>query len=227
MIMENKENWWDLDCELLSREDLKRNENKKEKALKRDRKLYLRFLERQYVRVRKLTDLMECLPAENEQIRFITQQNFNAFAIFLYLLENKQMEEVYMTTYSVDRHTIQGIIEIVEKEQPFTLTILLASLVKHDKPLLRQKLIDLAKYNENVHYAEAYNHTKLIAVKTKCGEYYVMEGSGNLSANARIESYLFENSKDSFLFHKAWINDILYDSEDAEYLTSHHCEKVI
>jgi len=211
--------WWNENID--DREALKKVENKKKKVLENDRKLYLKFLEQQYVRVSVLEDIIS-LPKQQEQIRLVTQQNFNAFAIFLYIIKNKNIREVYLTTYSIDKNTVEGLLKIFEKED-FKLTILIASLIKHDKPLLREKLMLLAKQNKNVSFTEAYNHTKIIAVRTDKNDYYVIEGSGNLSNNARIESYMFENNKQSFDFHKSWINDILNGKKESLILQSKNC----
>ena len=48
-----------------------------------------------------------------------------------------------------------------------------------------------------------------MAIKTTDNRYFVVEGSGNLSNNARIEQYLFEQSKEMFDFHKSWVDEIV------------------
>lgn len=222
--------WYDLEeieksIKVKDRSKLKILENRKEKILEHDKKLYLTFMERQYVRISVLEDLIH-LPKKNELIRLVTQQNFNAFALFLFILQKETPIEVYLTTYSIDKQTIKGIGEILKNNKNLKLTILIASLVKHDKPKLRQNLIEYAKKYKNCHFVEAYNHTKIIAVKT-IDNYYVIEGSGNLSANARIESYLFDNNKKSFFFHKQWIDDIMYKIKGTCVLHSKKCISVI
>jgi len=217
--------WYDLNETKknlnLDREHLKVLENKKEKILKRDKLLYIKFMERQYVRISILDDLIR-LPKKGELIRIVTQQNFNAFALFLFIFQKEPVEEILMTTYSIDKQTINGIGEILKNNSNLKLTLLIASLIKHDKPLLREKMKTFAYKYKNCRFIEAYNHTKIIAIKTK-DNYYVIEGSGNLSANARIESYLFDNNKESFDFHKSWIEDILFEIKGTEILKSKKC----
>lgn len=199
---------WDINNWDNNRDDLKSKENKKEKILKNDRILYLKFLDKQYVRVSAIEQLIK-LPKKNEQIRIITQQMFNAYAILLWIMSKKEIKELIMTTYSFDKNTLTGIEEIVNNNRIPEITFLIANLIKHDKPQYRARFIELSENNTNFTYIEAYNHTKIIAVKTKDDNYYVVEGSGNLSANARIEQYMFENCKESFDFHKSWITDIV------------------
>lgn len=198
-------------------------ESKKDKLLKKDKKLYIQFLERQYVRVSILKELIR-LPKKGELLRLVTQQNFNAFALFLFILQKKDIDEVFLTTYSIDKNTITAIEKIISEELDIKLTIMIASLVKHDKPLLRERLMNLAKVHKNISFIECFNHTKIIAVKTKDKNYYVMEGSGNLSANARIESYLFDNNKESYDFHKNWIEEIINEVKGTKILKSKNCK---
>lgn len=214
--------WWELDeGSKKNREDLKVLENKKDKLLEKDRKLYIKYMERQYVRISILDDLI-CLPKPGELLRLVTQQNFNAFALFLFIIKKEDPTEIYLTTYSVDKQTIKGIGIILEKNPDLKITIVIASLLKHDKPELRNILISYAYKYKYCQFVEAYNHTKIIAVKTT-NNFYVIEGSGNLSANARIESYLFDNLEDSFNFHKHWITDIIYKLNGTEVLQSKKC----
>lgn len=51
------------------------------------------------------------------------------------------------------------------------------------------------------------NHAKITCIKDNSGNHFVMEGSGNLSDNAKIEQLLFENNRKSFEFHSGWIRD--------------------
>ena len=215
--------WYDLEeiADILDREKLKVIENKKDKVLKRDRKLYISFMERQYVRISILDDLIQ-LPRNNELLRLVTQQNFNAFALFLFILKKEKPIEVYLTTYSIDKQTVKGLGEILANNPNLKLTFVMASLLKHDKPKLRNELIDYAHKYKYCQFVEVYNHTKIIAVRTTKNS-YVIEGSGNLSANARIESYLFDNNKGSFIFHKNWIDDIINEVKGTEVLKSKKC----
>lgn len=57
-------------------------------------------------------------------------------------------------------------------------------------------------------YCWRVNHAKVLIAR--CGEdYFVFEGSGNMSDNARIEQYRYENSKAVYDFHKRWMESHL------------------
>ncbi|MFD1292651.1 hypothetical protein ACFQ5N_02275 [Lutibacter holmesii] len=168
--------------------------------------LFKKFMEMNYFRVRKINEIIS-EPQENEQYRIITQQSFNGFSILLWLLEKDEYEEIYLSTFSLDEKTALAIVDLIKATPNIKYTLIITSLLKYDRKGRFNKLIDCAKYSPNFTFIEAFNHTKIIMAKSKTN-YYVIEGSGNLSANARIEQYLFENSKATFNFHKSWMDDI-------------------
>jgi hypothetical protein len=48
-----------------------------------------------------------------------------------------------------------------------------------------------------------------MAMKTTDGNHFVFEGSGNMSDNARIEQYVYDNNEQIFEFHKTWMNELI------------------
>ena len=53
-----------------------------------------------------------------------------------------------------------------------------------------------------------HNHSKVCLIRSQ-EDYYVFEGSGNMSDNARIEQYLYENNRQAYAFHKGWMLDLV------------------
>ena len=75
--------------------------------------------------------------------------------------------------------------------------------------LLKQRALkEFCNKNKRCNHVYTHNHSKVLAVKTETG-YYVFEGSGNMSDNARIEQYVYEESKDVYNFHKGWMNELI------------------
>lgn len=179
------------------------DENKKQ----RDIILFKKFMQMNYYRVKAINEIIS-EPKEHEQFRIITFQSFNGFSILLWLIEKYKYEEVYLTTFSLDDKTSKALIDLVESTPETNYTLLITSLLKYDRKQRQQDLIECANKRHNFKFIETYNHTKIIMAKSG-DKHFIIEGSGNLSANARIEQYLFENSKETYMFHKAWIDDIL------------------
>lgn len=173
----------------------------------KDKKIYRKFLQKQYNRVSQIESLTK-LPEDREQIRIITQRSFNAYAILLYLLENLKIDEVYLTSYNIDKNTISGLNDLIASKNINKLKLLISDSINFRMPERAKQLIELAKKNKNVKLVFAWNHTKIILAKTIDSQYYVIEGSGNLSDNARIEQYLFEKCKETYEFHKEWIDEV-------------------
>ena len=173
----------------------------------RDIVLFKKFMEMNYYRVKMINEIIS-EPKESEQFRIITHQSFNGFSILLWLLEKYKYEEVYLTIFSLDDKTSQALIELVTSTPQTKYTLLITSLLKYDRKGRQLKLIECAQNNANFTFIESFNHTKIIMAKSG-DKHFIVEGSGNLSANARIEQYLFENSKETYLFHKSWIDDIV------------------
>jgi hypothetical protein len=176
-----------------------------EKIVK-DQKVFRRFLEKQYNRVSDVSELVS-LPKENEQIRIITQKAFNAYALLLYIVERHMIEECYLTTYNMDKNTIMGLETLIQSDNIKKLTILISESVIFRMPARARELKATVRRNDNIRMIFCWNHTKIIACKTDAG-HFVIEGSGNLSDNARVEQYLFENCRETYDFHKKWIEAI-------------------
>jgi len=179
-------------------------QNESKKIIK-DKKIYRKFLDKQYSRVRNISELLGKLPKKNEQIRIITQKSFNAYAILLYILEQKNIEECYIATYNIDKNTIKGLKLLVDSDNIKKLTIVISNSLNFRMPDRANELKKIA--NKKIQIIFVNNHTKITCVKTK-EDFYVIEGSGNLTDNATIEQYLFENCKETYNFHKEWIEDI-------------------
>ena len=70
-----------------------------------------------------------------------------------------------------------------------------------------RQMIHAAKEFENVSVAYCWTHAKVIAASIGDNR-YVIEGSGNLSTNARIEQYVVENSEQMYDHHVNWMTTL-------------------
>jgi hypothetical protein len=170
----------------------------------RDRKAYFKFLDLQLRRIKEIDELIT-LPKNNEQIRIITEKALNTYAILRYILQFGNIEECYITTFNVDSKSIRGLRELVDEKKVLKLTILVSAFVNHSMQKRTAELKSMSGNGISIIYA--WNHTKILLCKTE-ENHYIVEGSGNLSASARIEQYLFEESEKMYEFHKGWIEDV-------------------
>lgn len=146
---------------------------------------------------------------EGIQYRIVTEKNFSALVVLDYLLNKYQIDEIYLAIYRMNLPAVYRIKEIADQNN-LNLTILVSSFFrenkKYEKWTRELELYCADKTNVNLKFA--WSHAKVILCKTSCDKYIIVEGSGNLSDNARIEQYLIENNEQIYNFHKTWINDV-------------------
>lgn len=188
--------WWDLNND--------ENENKTE---------YLARVKYDEIICEKVNSFKQIFSfdlKENVQYRLITNTSFNAISVLEYVNQNFQINEIYIAVYRMNQQSVRKIIELIDLEN-IQCKIILSSFFRDNKKYEKwcNNLISYAESKNNIDISFAWNHAKVFIAKTTCGKHLVFEGSGNLSDNARIEQYILENNKTTYLFHKKWINEIL------------------
>lgn len=147
---------------------------------------------------------------ENVQYRLVTENSFNAIVVIDFVLEKFEIQEIFIAVYRMNYQAVLRLKNIIS-EKKIPTQILLSSFFRENKRYERwcADLIAFSNSFENVEVKFAHTHAKVFLAKTVCGKYFVFEGSGNLSDNARIEQYIFENNKTVYDFHKEWILNTL------------------
>lgn len=162
-----------------------------------------------FIKANNLKTLCQ-LPKSNEQYRIITEKQFNAYALILYVLENEIIEEMNLAIYRINEPTVLSIINFIEsgkiKKANFIISNFFNQTKKPEKWAIRLK--EFCDTNNNCTHKYIHNHSKILALKTNFENYYVFEGSGNMSDNARIEQYVFDNNIHIYNFHKNWITNL-------------------
>jgi len=181
-----------------------------------DNKLKQRALKRvvknnqiHFIKAKALSDLCK-KPKPNEQYRIITEKQFNAYALILYTLESELILEMYLAIYRINEPTVSSIIDFIEAGKIKKAIFIISNFFNHTKrpekwALQLKAWCDSTK--KDVKHIYTHNHSKVLAIRTK-KNYYIFEGSGNMSDNARIEQYIFENNKQVFDFHKQWMLEL-------------------
>jgi len=168
-----------------------------------------------FKKAKALSDLCE-KPKQGEQWRIVTEKQFNAFAVILNVLQEEIIEELYLAIYRINEPTVASIIDYIEsgkiKKAYFVISNFFNQTKKPERWAIQLK--EFANKNKNTKHVYTHNHSKCLAVKTK-DNYYVFEGSGNMSDNARIEQYVYENNKQVFEFHKQWIGELCNEKSKA------------
>jgi len=163
-----------------------------------------------YLKAKALSDL--CVkPLQGQQYRIVTEKQFNAYALILYLLQTEIIEELNIAIYRINEPTVVSIIELIEQGKIKRANFIISNFFNQTKKPEKWAILlrDYCSKSDKCTHRYTHNHAKVVTIKTNSG-YYVFEGSGNMSDNARIEQYVFENNRDVFDFHTNWIKGLSY-----------------
>jgi len=165
-----------------------------------------------FIKAKALSDT--CLkPKKNEQYRIVTEKQFNAFALILHLLESEELEELYLAIYRINEPTVSSIIDFIEVGKIKKATFVISNFFNQTKKPEKWAMMlrEFCANNVNCEHVYTHTHAKVLAIRTKTKNYYIFEGSGNMSDNARIEQYIYENNQEVYEFHKGWMSELIKD----------------
>jgi len=164
-------------------------------------------------KVKYFNDILSEELLKNQQYRIITNNALNAIVVLNSIINIYEVEEMFIAVYRMNLNAVQSLKKIVEQKKINT-SIVLSSFFRDNKKYERwcHELMTFCEEKEHAKICFCNNHAKVFIAKTKCGKYIVFEGSGNLSDNARIEQYMYEENEQTYNFHKNWMQDVLNKS---------------
>lgn len=173
-----------------------------------DKKIYKKKLKYKKIiarTVKSFKDIVGNKLSKNTQIRIITEESFNAITVIEFILKKYRIKEITMAIYRLNEKSVMVIEEYIKKN--IKINILISSFFNNNKRYEKwaHNLVSFSKKYKNFKINFVWNHAKVTLIKTTCGKYFILEGSGNLSDNAMIEQYIFEDNKIVFDFHREWI----------------------
>lgn len=143
-------------------------------------------------------------PKNNESIHIITKEQFNAFTFIPFIEKTEKIKQLYLSTYSISKKTIGLLSDMLSNNKVDLIYLVISTFITNSKKESADCLENTAKKHSNFKYISRHNHSKVILIQTE-NNYYVIEGSGNLTMNGRIEQYVFTCSKELYEFHKEWM----------------------
>lgn len=169
-------------------------------------KSYKKFVEKTYQVISHVEEIG--LPKNNEQIRIVTFRSFNAVHFLNYIAQKEGVKHCCIAVYSINVEAAKLIDEMIKSGIIESATILISNLRNKAHRVKEQITRDLFVDNKNIDLFFCSSHAKVISIETKKGNYYSIEGSGNLSYNSRVEQYCLDNDKQIFEFTKKWMDEI-------------------
>ena len=156
------------------------------------------------ISINKINEL-NGLPKKSEHIRIVTKKAINTFDFIQAICSKEIIIELTIAVYRVGKKVVNTLNELHKNGDIKKITILL----NDGFPKFIPETWNLLKSIESDNFVLKLenNHTKILLMRTK-DNYYCVEGSGNMSINARIEQYCFDNNKKIYDFHYNWITKI-------------------
>jgi len=156
----------------------------------------------------KLKEIIKKIPDKDSSIHYISSGTFDFYTIIPAILDilNKQIEEIYISTWTMNRDTALCLLDNFDKKKYKKISILTGLYFKRRETAVYSTLLTGLKKRKQ-RYIACKNHTKIILFKID-NNYIVIEGSANLTSNPRIEQYHMTNSEKLFYFHRQWMEEL-------------------
>lgn len=150
-------------------------------------------------------------PGINDCYKILSiKSGFSSIGIISYIAEKEKIEDLYVSTFRIGKKQFEELQRLKRMKLLDN-----ASLISSES----QKKIDSTQmYKGKIYNYFAYikkvceefnwniccyeNHSKLILMKTKNNNFYVVETSSNLNENPKIEHYSWENNEELFNWYK-------------------------
>lgn len=214
---------FDMTSGVLTPEELKMRKAEEKKQRIEERKME-RLVRKEEIYCRAAVDFERfvALPLRGQQFRIVTGNCYNPYTLIKRILRKTTIEEMYLAIYSINDVAAEGLMKAVElgriKAGYFIVSVLFREYRDRAAHRRYDDFCTFCQNHEELHHAYLRNHAKVLAVRDGLGNTYVLEGSANLSDNAKIEQLLLENIPETFEFHKGWIRDevLKYERENEQ-----------
>lgn len=147
------------------------------------------------------------LPKKGTSLRIVTFKSMNASILLKHIAKHEEIEEMLIAAYSINHDSARLINEIINRNN-CKAEILISNLRNQAHRKKEELTKNIFINNNNCKLFFCSSHAKIISLKTKKGNYYHIEGSGNLSFNSRVEQYIIDNDEKLFNFTKEWFKKV-------------------
>jgi len=180
-------------------------------------RLSKRFIEKHYEMISAIGDVG--LPLPGQQFRLVTRRSFNSIQLIEYIARRETISHMAMAVYSINFNAAKILVGLVNDRKILKLDILMSNL--RNKAHREKEVIVNGELSSNEHISLFFcqSHAKVFSCKTEAGNFYTLEGSGNMTYNSRVEQYVIDNDKLMYEFTCSWIADIkkfLYGTKEME-----------
>ncbi len=148
------------------------------------------------------------LPDKGEEIKLITTKGINAAYLMLNILDQKgPAEEIYLAMFRINVQGVEILETLMAEKKTKRIYFVLSTLMLSQKDYHCVSLLKVLSRQYNIDVRFCVTHTKIVAIKYP-NDFYVIEGSGSLTENARVEQYSLCNDLAVYNFHSDWMENI-------------------
>lgn len=165
--------------------------------------LFKKYQEKTLSTIDKIKEIN--LPKPGEQIRLVTMNSFNTIAFIQLIARKETILHLILIIFAINLEAAQTIANLKNSGRIKKLTVIVSS-IRNAGHKIKSKAIKLLRQNQ-IKLIFVNSHAKISAIKTATN-HYIIEGSGNMSYNGRIEQYVIDNDENLFKFTENWINEI-------------------
>jgi len=178
------------------------NDEKKSGVELTDDKVLHRYLKKTHQVIRYIDEMT--LPSAGGQIRLVTKRSFNTIAFLTYICSQQPVEFMYLVVFSINYEAALIIEKLLRDRKIKNAEILISNIRNYGHRDKERAVKELFVNNPHCKLFFCSSHAKVIALQAG-SNYYVVEGSGNLTYNSRIEQYVIDNDKELFDFTRDWM----------------------
>ena len=169
-------------------------------------KLFKRFADKHYSLIDELRDIS--FPKKGQQFRLITRRTFNSIQFIDLIAENEIIEQMTIVIYSINFNAAKILVGLVNSGRIKKLDVMMSNLrnkaYREKEEIVKNELTA----HENITLFFCSSHAKIFTCRTDAGNYYTLEGSGNMAYNSRVEQYVIDNDKGLYDFTVSWVDSI-------------------
>lgn len=179
---------------------------------------FVRYCEKHTALIAKIEELG--LPAPGQQFRLITKRTFNAIQFLEFIAEQETIIDLKMAIYSINFHAAKILLSLVEHGKIQQAEILMSNLRNKAHREKEEIVREMFLGHPRIVLFFASSHAKTFSCSTSKGNFYTLEGSGNLAFNSRLEQYVIDNDKALYEFSCSWMSEIkvfLEGKKELEY----------
>jgi len=167
----------------------------------------VRYTEKHYALIDKIEELG--LPKPGQEFRLVTRRTFNAIQFLEYIVRKEEsIVDLKMAIYSINYYAAKILMALINEGKINKVEILMSNLRNKAHREKEEIVKNLFMGHPNISLFFCSSHAKLFSCETAQGNFYTLEGSGNLAYNSRIEQYVIDNDKALYEFSCSWMRDI-------------------